>query len=165
MQDLGTLGGSQSGASFINDSGEIVGGSYLVGDNQLDAVLWDGKIHDLGALNGCAYGFAINNGRQIVGNWGNNGCNQGAFLWENGGPMVDLGTLLSPATDLTGLGAVNINDRGEIAGLGHTATGHDHAILLIPCDENHPGIGAAEEEQIGRMKLDAGKRKCQSQKP
>lgn len=148
MQDLGTLGGSYSAASLINDFGQIVGGSYLAGNTQLHAVLWDETIHDLGALNGCAYAFAINNRGQVVGNWGNNGCNQGAFLWEDGGPMVDLSTLISPGTHLSGLGAVNINDRGEIAGLGHTPSGHDHAILLIPCDENHSGIEACDYSMV-----------------
>ncbi len=148
MQDLGTLGGSDSAAGLINDSGEVVGGSTLQGNLQTDAFLWDGKMHDLGALNGCSYAFAINARRQVVGNWGSNGCQQGAFLWEDGGPMIDLSTLISPKTDLTGLGAVNINNRGEIAGLGHTPTGHDHAILLIPCDESHPGIDGCDYSMV-----------------
>jgi probable HAF family extracellular repeat protein len=140
MQDLGTLGGSDSAASLINDFGEVVGQSFLAGDNQVDAFLWDGKMHDLGAINGCASAFAINANRQVVGNWGNNGCGQGAFLWEDGGPMVDLGTLLSSKTDLSPLGAVSINDRGEIAGHGQAPSGHGRATLLIPCDENHPDV-------------------------
>jgi probable HAF family extracellular repeat protein len=139
MQDLGTLGGSYGTAQMINDRGEVVGGSTLRGDSQQDAFLWDGKMHDLGAFNGCAYAWAINNSAQVVGNWGSDGCNQGAFLWENSGPMVDLATLVSAPTDIT-LGAVNINDRGEIAGHGQEPSGYGHEILLIPCDENHPNV-------------------------
>jgi probable HAF family extracellular repeat protein len=138
MRDLGTLGGSGS-ASMIKNFGQVVGGSELE-NSDLHAFLWDGTMHDLGALNDCSYAFAINNRGQVVGNWGNNGCGQGAFLWENAGPMVDLGTLLSDPTDLSALGAVSINDRGEIAGHGEAPTGHGRAILFIPCDENHPGI-------------------------
>jgi len=137
MQDLGSLGGSAV-ATMINDSGEVVGQSSLE-NSEFHAFLWNGKMHDLGAINGCASAFAINSSGQVVGNWGSNGCNQGAFLWENGGPMVDLATLVSPPTDIT-LGAVNINDRGEIAGHGQEPSGYGHEILLIPCDENHPNV-------------------------
>jgi hypothetical protein len=37
-----------------NDFGIVVGGTLLAGDAQDDAFLWDGKRHDLGALNGCS---------------------------------------------------------------------------------------------------------------
>jgi hypothetical protein len=36
--------------------------------------------------------------------------------------------------------AIFINDRGEIAALGKLANGDEHAIVLFPCDENHPDI-------------------------
>jgi probable HAF family extracellular repeat protein len=124
---------------MINDFGQIVGGAMLA-DSRTDAFLWDGNMHDLGALNGCSYAFAINAHRQVVGNWGGLECNQGAFLWEDGGPMVDLNTLVSSTTGLSVAGAIEINDRGEIAGSGAGANGNFYAILLIPCDENHPGI-------------------------
>jgi len=35
---------------------------------------------------------------------------------------------------------VYINDRGEIAVAGVLSNGDHRAFLLIPCDENHPGI-------------------------
>ncbi len=140
MQDLGTLGGSSSGPSMINDLGEVVGASLLPGDNQFDAFLWDGKMHDLGAIQGCAAALAINVRSQVVGNWGDfPNCDAGAFLWEHGGPIVDLSTLISPPTKLSVL-VIGINDRGEIAGNADNANDIGHAILLIPCDENHPDI-------------------------
>jgi probable HAF family extracellular repeat protein len=128
---------------------EVVGGSTLAGDNQYDAFLWDGKMHDLGALNGCSYAFAINAHRQVVGNWGSNGCQQGAFLWEGGGPMVDLNTLVSSnKSGLSVAGAININDRGEIAGSSADVNGYSFAILLIPCDENHPGVEGCDYSMV-----------------
>jgi probable HAF family extracellular repeat protein len=141
MKDLGTLGGSSSNASMINDSGLAVGGSQLEGDTQFDAFLWDGKMRDLGTLDGanCAYAFSVNAQEQVVGNSGA-GCANSAFLWEDGGPMVDLSTLISPNPGFPQLNVISINDRGEIAGIGVDASDNTHSVLLIPCDEYHPGI-------------------------
>lgn len=148
MQDLGTLGGTLVTASMINDFGQIAGGSTLA-DGQLDAFLWDGRMHDLGALNGCAYAWAINAHAQVVGNWGGSECAQGAFLWENGGPMVDLKTLVSSTTGgLSVAGAIEINDRGEIVGSAADVDGNLYAMLLIPCDENHPGVEGCDYSMV-----------------
>ena len=69
MQDLGTLGGSYSGAGGINDRGQIVGGSDTP-SGESHAVLWqrDGMT-DLGTLGGFYSGASgINDREQIVGN-------------------------------------------------------------------------------------------------
>jgi probable HAF family extracellular repeat protein len=142
MQDLGTLGGTHAQASFISDSGVIVGGSTLEGDAQYDAYFWDGKMHDLGTLDGanCAYAFSVNTQGQVVGNSGTN-CQTAAFLWDNGGPIVDLSTLIiNPSSAFGFLGVISINDRGEIAGMAGDTSDLSHAVVLIPCDSNHPNI-------------------------
>jgi probable HAF family extracellular repeat protein len=140
MQDLGTLGGDAE-ASMINDSGVVVGGSNQAGNSLPDAFLWDGQMHDLGTLDGsnCAYAFSINERMQVVGNSGAN-CGTSAFLWEDQGPMVDLSTLILNTPGFISMGAININDRGEVAGIGVESDGNSKAFLLIPCDENHPGV-------------------------
>jgi hypothetical protein len=55
--------------------------------------------------------------------------------------MVNLNTLVPPGSSLEMVVAFNINDRGEISGIGFrpSAVGL-HAVLLIPCDEDHPGV-------------------------
>jgi len=139
---LGTLGGSGGGASGINEQGQVVGGSFRPGDVQIDAFLWDGRMHDLGALGSdtCAWGFSINAKGQAVGVSNCFTDNIRGFLWEQGGPMVDLNALVSPGSGLYVIDALNINDRGEIGGNGVDANGNEHALLLIPCDGNHPGV-------------------------
>jgi len=45
-----------------------------------------------------------------------------------------------PLRDVTLFADSRATDRGEIAGTGLDTSGNDHAFLLVPCDENHPGI-------------------------
>jgi probable HAF family extracellular repeat protein len=69
-----------------------------------------------------------------------------AFLWEDGS-LIDLNTLIPRNSDLRLALALDINDRGEIAGVGlppgvpaRDVDFHGHAFVLIPCDGHHPGI-------------------------
>jgi probable HAF family extracellular repeat protein len=70
MQDLGTLGGTESRAYGINDRGEVVGES-LTASGETHAFLWrDGAMIDLGTILGervQSYAVAINNRGQVVG--------------------------------------------------------------------------------------------------
>jgi len=54
--------------------------------------------------------------------------------------MVDLNTLVSSNSGLSAAGAIEINDSGEIVGSAVDANGNFHAMLLIPCDDNHPAV-------------------------
>jgi probable HAF family extracellular repeat protein len=65
-----------------------------------------------------------------------------AFVWEEGGPMLDLNTLIAPGSGWQLTNAFNINDRGEIlakaAPVGFTPNDDEdlgHLVLLVPCDE------------------------------
>jgi probable HAF family extracellular repeat protein len=147
MQDLGTLGGSMGSASMISDSGVVVGGTLLNSGNVLHAFLWNGTMQDLGALGGCSYAFSINAGGQVVGNAGG-GCQTTAFLWEESGPMADLNALVTSDLGLRITGALNINDSGEIAGQASDASDNPFAIMLIPCDANHPGIEGCDYSPV-----------------
>ena len=150
LTDLGTLGGDTGETNWINDRGDIVGKADLPGPSpQLhDAVLWkNGKPIDLGVFPGdsCSNAYFVNSHGQVVGTSENQylcsiSVGQHAFLWEQGGPMVDLNTLIPPSASLDLTYAVAINDKGEIAGFGvppdcapqdYELCGH--AYMLIPC--------------------------------
>jgi probable HAF family extracellular repeat protein len=140
--DLGTLGGDNGFANVLNESGDVVGKADLAGSQTHDGFLWrNGVMTDLGTVPGdpCSNAYGINSQDQVVG--ASSDCQVGlhAFLWENSGPMIDLNTLISPGSGLQLTYGLSINERGEIAGIGLLANGDQHAFLLIPCDENHPG--------------------------
>lgn len=144
LADLGTFGGDNGWASWINDAGNIVGSADFPEDVIHHAAFWrHGVMIDLGTVGSdpCSRGFAINSNGQIVG--GSSSCSTflHAFLWEDGGPMVDLNTLVSAGSDLTLTVAIFINDRGEIAGNGVLPNGDTHAFILIPCGENDNDCG------------------------
>jgi probable HAF family extracellular repeat protein len=150
LTDLGTLGGDNGEPNWINNRGDIVGKADLPGPApQLhDAVLWKhGQVVDLGVLPGdsCSNAYFVNSHGQVVGTSENQYlCSifvgQHAFLWEKGGPMVNLNTLVPFGASLDLTYAVAINNRGEIAGFGvppdcapedYELCGH--AYMLIPC--------------------------------
>lgn len=151
LTDLGTLGGDNGDVSWMNDAGQIVGEADLPGSQTHDAFLWErGKMTDLGNLGQTSFAFAINNRGQVVGHSLTNDGTFHAFLWEKGGPMVDLnvfvpseGSSLALLTD-----AFNVNDRGEIIGIGFppgVPPGEvgSHVFLLIPCGDESENCRAA----------------------
>jgi len=149
MTDLGTLGGDNSEAIWLNEAGVVVGSADLSGSQIHHAVYWsNGKIHDLGTVGGdpCSRGRGLNARGQVVGM--STDCSNAlhAFVWEEGGPMLDLNMLIAPGSGWQLTRAININDRGEIlvavdplgivpiddADLGHL-------VLLVPCDSDDAG--------------------------
>ncbi len=107
MHDLGTLGGPDSWAMYVNDHGQVAGTSYTsdvvdpnTGTPQINAFLWEnGKMKDLGNLGGTngfmgAYSLvtALNNRGQVVGNMALPGeVPIHPFLWD-GEKLSDLGS-------------------------------------------------------------------------
>ena len=150
--DLGNLGGSVdvsipavgNRATYINNRGEVVGGSTLAGDKTGHAFLWtrDAGMQDLGVLNGDfnSGAIAINDRSEVVGVSNDEKGNLRAFLWRNG-LMTDLDTLVGSDSPLYLLFAAGINNRGEIVGFGATKTGDVHAFLATPSNIPYGAAG------------------------
>lgn len=113
LTDLGTLGGNNSAAYGINNSGYVVGTSQIAGDAATRAFIYrSGRMVDLGTLGGSnSTAYGINDARHVVGSSdlpGNTRTH--AFLYD-GVTMKDLGTL-------GGLSSVAkaVNNAGQIVG-------------------------------------------------
>ena len=123
----------------VNNQGQIVG---MVGSPDAPtfyAALWqNGAITNLHTLPGdfAAIASGINNHGQVVGstldssfNWSH------AFIWQDG-VMTDLGTLFPSTANLLPTMANQINERGQIVGMGTVLSGphkgETHAFLATP---------------------------------
>src|SRR5712692_5448425 len=118
--DLGTLGGTSSGAIAVSGSGQVVGESTTTGDTAIHAFSWTagGGMVDLGTLGGTTgVAIAVSGSGQVVGSsfiTGDTAIH--AFSWTAGGGMVDLGTLGG-----TFSGASALNGKGQVVGESTTA--------------------------------------------
>jgi len=133
MADLNQLqesGWELTGASGINDLGNIAGWGTM--DHQVHAYLFysGGAVTDLGTLPGGTNSFALalNNSNQVVGT-SSAGNGNHAVVWQ-AGALRDLNALIAvPGWVLRE--ATGINDPGQIIGWG-TIQGEVHAWLLTP---------------------------------
>jgi probable HAF family extracellular repeat protein len=138
IQDLGTLpGGSFSQAQGINDSGQVVGWSFLGGTSTTHAFLYTpGTVmQDLGTLGGgYSNGLDINNLGQVTGySWtGGVTTYEHAFIYSSGTGMVDLNPLLGGY----GSRGQGINNSGEVLGnysiIGTAGSTDTHPFLYTP---------------------------------
>ncbi len=166
--DLGTLGAEWSEARDINDSGQVVGRFGSDSPSFNSAFLYDGIMHDLGALvawaindagvitggnvilrNGVVTQFPpplygaqdINNLDHVVG--GDPGCEGRGFL-VTPNAAIDLTAALPPGSGWVLCSANGINDAGQIVGIGRI-NGNKHAFLLTPLTCGNGVLDAGEE--------------------
>jgi probable HAF family extracellular repeat protein len=101
---------------------------------------------------------AVNARGQIVGNSSQTPdfTAKRAFLWERGGPMLDLNALVISNSGVQLVNAFDINSRGEISAIGVLPNGDSHAIMLMPCDEDTLALRAAISEG-GRERRNVGR--------
>jgi len=133
LQNLGTLGGPDSFAFFVNDLDEIDGVSFTssipnpeTGMPSVEPFIWkNGHMRSLGTLGG-TFGYAsnINNRSEIVGFSNLEGdAAAHAFDWSPKEGMKDIGGLGG-----TFSGATWVNEAGEIVGNAFTSDGPVHAV-------------------------------------
>lgn len=133
-QDMGTLGGTDSCALFVNDTGQATGVSFTdtvvnptTGVPTIHPFIWDGEqMRDLGSLGGTlAFANGINSRGQIAGASTLAGDQTfDAFVWDKG-RFTDLGNLGGSFLEVVGF-----NDSGELVGqalLPDNATFHAFA--------------------------------------
>jgi len=124
ITNLGTLGGNQSYAYGINNSGQVVGNSLDSSGNTHAFLYSSGTMTDLGTLGGSlSWAYAINDSGQVVGDSLNSSGNDHAFLYSSG-TMTDLGTFGGITSYARG-----INNSGQVVGGSYNSSGNYHAFL------------------------------------
>ena len=135
ITDLGTLGGTFSAASGINNEGEVVGASSLAGDTLFRVFLWrKGEMTDLGTLGGANSidlgPNPINNRGSVVGsaNTANPDPNGEDFCFDLASniclPFVWQNRLMTPLPLFGGVNgaAFESNNQGQIVGAAENST-------------------------------------------
>ncbi|MEO8090395.1 MAG: hypothetical protein ABI703_08870 [Gemmatimonadales bacterium] len=137
LQDLGTVGGSASQATAINNSGHVVGSTGI------GPFLWTqtGGMQGLGLASGwtSAAPQDINDAGDVAGTGGIGGANQ-AVVWHvsvDGAGLVQVAgreSLGIPPGWESSAGFA-VNNLGQVAGWISTAAGPNHAALWTPSPE------------------------------
>lgn len=120
--DLGTLGGSSSAPTGLNEQGDVVGNSLIAGDAAYHGFFFDGsRLQDLGES---VQPAAVNDRDEVAGQFFVDGVSRG-FVYR-AGTFNDVGSLAGPAGSsfLTA-----INAAGHAAGHSQTAAGPQTCVV------------------------------------
>ena len=128
VTNLGTLGGTSSSASAINNGGQVVGYAYTPGDATYHGFFeTGGKMTDLGTFGGTwSRANSINNQGQVVGSASTGGDSSYHCFLYDGGRMTDL-----TQAGMTASSGNAINNNGQIVGYARFSGNTDsHAFLF-----------------------------------
>lgn len=118
---VGSLGGTGSEATAVNDVGDVVGWANDETGRHRAFLLRDGT---LSSLHGVSAAFAstalgLNDRGQVVGEYTTTSDATRAFLWSETTGMIDLNTFLPADSGWVLIRARGINELGQIVGFGH----------------------------------------------
>jgi probable HAF family extracellular repeat protein len=158
VTNIGTLGGSNGSGGDINNLGQVTGSSYITGDSEQHAFVWNPTTNimtDLGTLGGSSSsGGGINDLGQVTGSSSiAGGSYSHAFVWDpTTNIMTDLG---APGSIYSGGSA--INDAGQVAGSAYPANSFiSKATIWDPTANNIGLVFGNPIESSGRDINNAG---------
>lgn len=138
MIDLGTLGGTCTTVSDLNNRGQVVGTSLLAGEQAQHAFLWsNGKLTDLGITGGNFAGpLSVNDAADVVG-WQTlpGDLIFHATLWTDG-QIVDLGALNQDGCSL----ANNVNLQGQVVGISGNCFFEEPTLRAVISEKGQPVV-------------------------
>jgi probable HAF family extracellular repeat protein len=153
MADLGTLGGTHSGANEVNESGVIVGWSQTGGGSSHAFVtVFGGAMSDIGTLGGStSEALSVNSENVVVGYSDTSSGVQHAFV-HDGFTMKDLNAMIPAGSGWELTKAWDISDTGFIVGNGFH-NGAPRAFLLTPIPDMSISDAAITEGNSGSRAL------------
>ncbi len=139
MTDLGLLpGDEESGASAINNVGQIVGSSGRTDPDTYETfyrpfIYENGAMRQVPVPSSDSHGGDINDAGVVVGTMRAGGAvsPHHAFIYADG-VVTNLNSLIPAGTGLHLAYATGINNAGQIVGVAYDAQAHYHAFLLTP---------------------------------
>lgn len=151
MTDLGVLPGTdESGASAINDAGQIVGSSGHTDPDTYEVtsrsfLYENGQMIALPIPSSESGAADINDAGVIVGAMRTAGgfSNYHGYVYSDG-VATNLNALIAPGSGLHIAWATGINDAGQISAVAYDARGSYHAVLLTPVAADTPIVSIAD---------------------